>query len=193
MKVTLKKAAKLRNALSHTLDSVTQSATASLSVYTAPDKVTEAISAEKTRVLAQAERAERLEDALYWLRAEIGRVNHESGINWLLTSQKRLERRIGRLERFVGSGKPESPDVAIGKVSSARALIEKGEYGYRTPSDEVQVSVLSASDMEGFNRQLVEFRREWVQAGDEIEEKNHSHHISLSEEVVQLLKAEGIL
>jgi hypothetical protein len=188
MKITLRKAAVLQSAINDALKQIDIKSEVALTEFHKPeDEIVRAVSA----VQAGIQRRERLSQALYNIRYRVGLANHESGVNQNLTDVASLEKRIQFYSGLASKEVRESADVLAGKLRKISEQEAKSRiYGY---GDTVSTSVFAAEDIAGFKKTVSDLKKAKQQLQDTILELNVRTEITLSDEAVTMLQAEGLL
>lgn len=188
MKITLRKAAVLQNAINDALKQIDIKSEVALTEFHKPE---DEIARAAAEVTAGIQRRERLSHALYNIRYRVGQANHECGVNQNLTDVASLEKRIQFYSGLASKEVRESADVLAGKLRKISEQEAKSRiYGY---SDTVSTSVFTAEDIAGFKKTVSDLKKAKQQLQDSILELNVRTEIELSDEAVTMLQAEGLL
>jgi hypothetical protein len=188
MKITLRKANALQNAIQDHIKTIEISMTVSLNEFQNPG--VELTSARSNLVANDAKRAS-LTKALYKIRAQVGRANTEAGVADLLTDAAFIDKRLGHLKGLTESKVVESDAVIDGKLEKLRSQ-EKGSriYGY---SDTVDTGVLTADQIEGYKAEMRNLKKDKQSINDKVLELNVRTEIELDADTVSLLQAEQLV
>ena len=188
MKITLRKAAVLQNAINDVLKQIDIKSEIALTEFHKPeDEIVRAMAAVRTGI----QRRERLTHALYDIRQRVALANHESGVNGNLTAVAELEKQIQFYTGLSGKEVRESADVLAGKLRKIGEQEAKSRiYGY---GDTVSTSVFTAEDIAGFKKTVSDLKKAKQQLQDTILETNVRTEITLSDESVAALQAEGLV
>lgn len=188
MKITLRKASVLQNAINDALKQIDIKSEISLTEFHKPeDEIARAMAAVQTGI----QRRERLTHALYDIRRRVALANHDSGVNGNLTAVAELEKQIQFYTGLAGKEVRESADVLAGKLRKIGEQEGKSRiYGY---ADTVSTSVFTAQDIAGFKKTVSDLKKSKQQLQDTILESNVRTEITLSDESVVALQAEGLL
>ena len=188
MKITLRKAAVLQNAINDVLKQIDIKSEVALTEFHQPEvEITRAALEVKTNIL----RRERLNQALYDIRHRVSVANHESGVNQDLTAVASLEKQIQFYTGLAGKEVRESAEVLAGKLNKLLNAEAKSRiYGY---GDTVNTSVFTAEDIAGFKKTVSDLKKSKQQLQDSILELNVRTEVELNDTVVEILRAEGLI
>lgn len=188
MKITLRKAAVLQNAINDALKQIDIKSEIALTEFHQPE-------AEIARVAAEAknniQRRNLLNLALYSIRQGVSQANHSAGINSNLTAVAELEKQIQFYTGLAGKEVRESAEVLAGKLRKISEQEGKSRiYGY---GDTVNTSVFAAEDIAEFKKTVSQLKKSKQQLQDTILELNVRTEITINDETVSVLNAEGLL
>lgn len=191
MEVTLRKAHKLIEKLHGRLAMIQISGAAMLGIW-------ETQSAETQMAVARDQfdntiaHQFNLLDARQEIRNSIQTAN-SLYIDKLIAERKRKLDVVG-VYRHILSTVPRtaisSPDAADRKIKTLQDSATTSTYG---STDEVVVSLLSQSDIDGYTQTINRMQLEIEQIEDQLTTENASTKITLSQNVVATLKAEGLI
>lgn len=188
MKITLRKAAVLQNAINDALKQIDIKSEIALTEFHRPEDEI-ALAAAEAR--ANIQRRDALNRALYGIRHRVALANHDAGINSYLTEVAELEKQIQFYTGLAGKEVRESADVLAGKLRKMSEVEAKSRiYGY---GDTVNTSVFTAEDIAGFKKTVSDLKKRKQQLQDSILELNVRTEINLSDETVNVLRAEGLV
>lgn len=188
MKITLRKAAVLQNAINDALKQIDIKSEISLTEFHKPE---DEISRAVTEIRANIQRRSSLNSALYNIRQCVALANHEAGVNGNLTAVAELEKQIQFYTGLAGKEVRESADVLAGKLRKIGEQEGKSRiYGY---NDTVSTSVWTVEDIAGFKKTVNDLKKSKQQLQDLILELNIRTEIALNNETVTTLQAEGLL
>ena len=187
MKITLRKAAVLQNAINDALKQIEIKTEISLTEFHKPE---DEIARAAADVSAGIRRRDRLIGALLDIRQSVADANHNAGINENLTLVASLEKQIQFYTGLAGMEVRQSADVLAGKLRKIAESKSERLYGY---NDTVNTSVFTAEDIAGIKKTVSELKKSKQQLQDRILELNVRTEITLSDETVATLQAEGLL
>ena len=188
MKITLRKAAVLQNAINDALKQIDIKSEVALTEFHQPEAEIERARAEITRAI---DRRELLVKALYDIRQQVANANHAAGVNSNLTAVAALEKQIQFYTGLAGKEVRESADVLAGKLRKIGEQEAKSRiYGY---GDTVNTSVFTAEEIAKFKRDVADLKKSKQHLQDLILELNVRTEIELGTETVATLQAEGLI
>ncbi len=131
-------------------------------------------------------------DTQYELRRLIGLLNHSSGIAATLTERARLDASIKFLEKLVHQS---VSNVVETKEDIARQVIRRRQnppdrYGL---SDDIAVSLMTPEFGASVAQELALRKRQRMDVQDRLVALNLNTKVKLSDEIVDMLKSNGIL
>lgn len=188
MKITLRKASALQNAINDALKQINIKTEIALTEFHQPEGE---IERARAQVAEGVQRRARLNHALFDIRQRVAVANNDAGVNRNLTAVAELEKQIQFYTGLANKEVRESADVLAGKLRKMSEQEAKSRiYGY---GDTVNTSVLTAEDIAGFKKTASDLQKAKQQLQDTILETNVRTEITLSDESVQALQIEGLL
>jgi hypothetical protein len=192
MKITLRKASALQNAIQEAVKNIDITVKVELNEFELPGT---ALSTANLKLISADQRRTALTKALYTIRAQVGTANAECGINERLAKAAYVDKRIGQLTVLVSTEAVQDNMLVInGKVEKLK--VDKGEnsrrsiYGY---SDTVGTGVLSQAQVDAFKAEQLALKKDKQKLNDEVLELNVRTEIALSDETVAVLTSEGLV
>ena len=192
MKITLRKASALQNAIQEVVKNVDITVKVELNEFERPDV---ALETANLKLISADQRRTALTKVLYVVRAQVGTANAECGINERLAKAAYVDKRIGQLTALISSDAVQDSMLVInGKVDKLKA--DKGEnsrrsiYGY---SDTVSTGVLSQAQVDQFKAEQLALKKDKQKLNDEVLELNVRTEVALSDETVVVLTNEGLV
>ena len=192
MKITLRKASALQNAIQEVVKNVDITVKVELNEFERPDV---ALETANLKLISADQRRTALTKVLYVVRAQVGTANAECGINERLAKAAYVDKRIGQLTALISSDAVQDSMLVInGKVEKLKA--DKGEnsrrslYGY---SDTVSTGVLTQVQVDAFKAEQLALKKDKQKLNDEVLELNVRTEIALSDETVAVLTSEGLV
>ena len=188
MKITLRKANALQNAIQDHIKTIEVKTSISLNEFQVP---TAELACAREGVVANDVKRAKLTKALYRIRASVGRANTESGVADLLAEAAYIDKRLGHLKGLTESKAVETDVVLEGKLQKLREAESKSRiYGY---GDTVDTGVLTAEQIDGYKADMRDLKKEKQAINDKVLELNVRTEIELDAETVALLQAEQLV
>ena len=188
MKITLRKAAVLQNAINDALKQIDIKSEIALTEFHQPEAE---IARAANEVQVNIRRRNLLNSALYAIRQSVAQANHSAGVNSNLTAVAELEKQIHFYTGLASKEVRESADVLAGKLRKIGEQEAKSRiYGY---GDTVSTSVFTAEDIAGFKKTVSDLKKSKQQLQDLILELNVRTEIEINNETVAALQAEGLI
>ena len=188
MKITLRKAAVLQNAINDAIKQIDIKSEIALTEFHKPeDEIARAATEAKTNIA----RRDALNQALFAIRRALSKANYVSGVNDKLTDVAEVEKQIQYYTALAGKEARISADVLDGKLRKiAESKNESRLYGY---NDTVPTSVFTAEDIAGFKKVVAELKKSKQKIQDQILEFNVRNEVILDDATVNTLQTEGLL
>lgn len=190
MNITLRKANAIQNSINDTVKSIKVDLTVEINEF---QSVEDALNKANAELVKNDNRRQKLTMALYNIRALVGTANAASGIDTALAKAAFIDKRVGQLEELAKATEMTALDVIKGKVekiktrpADARASI----YGY---NDNVSTGVLSAEQIAQAKAEILNLKKSKQKINDDVLELNIKTEIPLSEDIVAILQAEGLV
>ena len=187
MKLTLRKANAIQNAINEMIKGLDLSTSLTLNEF---EGVEEQIQTVRDRFWTHAATRNKLTMALYEIRAKVAQANAESGINDHLANVAYLEKQISHNTMLAGKGAQTALRVLNGQVNKLKDVKEDG-FGYR--HNAVTTSIFTEEEIEDFRRTAADFKREKQRVQDALLELNVQTEITLNGETARLLEKADIL
>ena len=187
MKISLRKANAIQNAINETIKSIPTATAVRINEFQDPTLVTESA---RTEALKNIERKVELNNVLYDIRSTVKVANHTYGIDHKLNQVACLEKAIALVNTYASAEVRLDDSVVQGKL--ARMKTVKPEISFYR-EDEISTSVFTALDIVEFKERLSTLKKEKQKIQDDLLEANIRFEIELDESSIQLLTKEGIL
>lgn len=129
-------------------------------------------------------------DVLYDIRQKVSVANGTVGISEKLTEVARQEKLMGLYASLKDSDPTPPMEEVRGRLDKIRT---QGEDTYRYRADTVQVTALSASEIDDYSDTYKSLKRRVRELKDELLELNVSTTIDLDDKAVNVLKENGIV
>ena len=192
MKITLRKASALQNAIQEAVKNIDITVKVELNEF---EDARIAMGKANDKLISADQRRTALTKVLYVVRAQVGTANAESGINERLAKAAYVDKRIGQLNGLIGSDAVQDSIAVIeGKLEKLKAPesanSRRSLYGY---SDTVGTGVLSQAQVDAFKAEQLALKKDKQKLNDEVLELNVRTEIALSDETVAVLTSEGLV
>jgi hypothetical protein len=192
MQINLRKANAIQAEIRKAISGVKVENTVSVSEFTADVEV--AVNKAALEFTQALERKTALNNALFQIRAAVGRANAESGISDLLADIENLDAKIG-IQSIVATSTPRKEiteiNARIVKAKSAPADRSSMLYGDRLSS--VETTVATEQDINTAKAVLKSFKRDKQALSDKLLQLNVNTLIELTDPTKVTLTAEGII
>ena len=190
MKISLRKASALQNSINDLVKGLDFEVQVKINEFQVSEQE---ISRVATALCKNLERRENLLTALYQVRKAVSKANSEAGIDSKLADVALLEKQIQFYTGLAGNKVRDSHAVVEGRLEKIRN--DKSEsrrtlYGY---NDTVDTTVLNQEDLDGFRQRAAEAKKAKQKLQDEILELNVQTQITVDEQNVKALQAEGLI
>jgi hypothetical protein len=192
MKITLRKASALQNAIQEAVKNIEVTVKVELNEF---EDARLAMGKANDKLIQADQRRTALTKVLYVVRAQVGTANAECGINERLAKAAYIDKRIGQLTALVAAeAVQDSIAVIEGKLEKLKAPesanSRRSLYGY---SDTVGTGVLSQAQVDAFKAEQLALKKDKQKLNDEVLELNVRTEIALSDETVAVLTSEGLV
>ena len=190
MNITLRKASAIQNSIQEALKSIDPPKKIELNEF--QDVMAELEKANKD-VFESDARKQKLLLAMYNIRGLVGAANVSTSINMNLAKAAFIDKRIGQLEEISKQDPLGNIDVIKGKLDKIKNLKDEARsrvFGY---GDTVTTSVITKDQIAQAKAEILNLKKQKQKLNDEILELNIKTEIPLSDDVVETLKAEGLI
>ncbi len=189
MKITLRKANALQNSINEALRHIDVKTKVSLNEFQDAEGVLAVSAAEAKKNI---DRRVSLTNALYDIRAAVGKTNHIAGVDEKLTEVARIEKQIQLYSAYMGVEAREASAVIAGKLEKIRnnKNEQRSIYGY---SDTVDSGVFTAEDVAGFKSVVANLKKQKQTLQDAVLELNVRNEITLDNATAMTLADENLL
>ena len=190
MNISLRKANAIQASINDAIKSIKIEATVNLNEFQDP-----AVELKKANdvLFANDARRQKLLVSLYNIRGLVGAANSNCGIDLNLAKAAFIDKRIGQLEGLASQEAMADITVINGKldkIKNGKDETRRTIYGY---SDTVPSSVLSQAQIDQVKAEVLNLKKQKQKLNDEILELNIKTEVPLTDEVVAVLQAEGLL
>ena len=188
MNISLRRAAALQNSIQEVLRGIVLDVNVKLNEFQDAERV---IQDRQTQLTQALRRRDHLIAAVYQIRGAVGDANYTAGINSRLTEIARLDKSIQDYQNLAAGAPRQASEVIEGQLQKLRASRpEPRMYGYDST---VETTILRPEDIQQYQRQVQELRRQRQRLQDEILELNVRTEISLSPETLETLRDQDLV
>ena len=189
MKLTLRKANALQNAIQDHLKTIDVATSISLNEF---QNHGVELNQARNQLVANDQRRADLTMALYAIRGQVGRANAACGVSDQLARAAYIDRRIGHLKGLAESSAVESDMVIGGKLDKIRN--DKGERGaFYGRTDTVTTGVLTQEQIDQYKADMSALKKEKQTINDRVLELNIRTEIELIDDVCNILVREQLI
>jgi len=188
MKISLRKANALQNAIQDHVKTIEVSTSISLNEFQNPEFE---LTAARNQLMANDQIRYKLTRALYSIRAQVGKANSDSGVSALLADAAFIDKRLAQLRSLTESTKAEGMDVIKGKLR--KIAEDKGERRMYMRDESVTTGVLTDVQIENYQAEMRVWKKEKQSINDKVLELNVRTEIELDEQVVDILTTQGLV
>ena len=188
MKITLRKASALQNAINETLKGLEVTTTITVDEFQNPADVIFAARAEAEKAFV---RKTALLDVLYTIRKDVAAANAGAGITDLLAEVAQLEKRIQLQGQLAGATAQLEGTVLEGRLNRLR---EGGaEARLYRHSNGVETGVFTTDEIASAKAELADLKKRKQALQDRLLELNVGTSVNLTEKSVIVLQQEGLV
>jgi hypothetical protein len=190
MKITLRKANALQLAIGEAVKNVNIETDVKINEFQVGEFE---IARVATEFRANVARRTELITAMYDIRKAVSTANAGAGVDVKLADVAMLEKQVQFYNGLASKKVRESAAVVEGQLNKLRESKDDSRrsiYGYASTVD---TSVLGAEDIRGFRTAAAEAKKAKQKLQDELLEINVRTEITLAQDTVQFLTAEGLL
>lgn len=188
MKITLRKASALQNAINETLKGLEVITTVTVDEFQTPNSVIAVARAEANKVFV---RKTALLDVLYAVRKDVAAANAGAGITDLLAEVAQLEKRIQLQGQLANATAQLEGTVLDGRLARLRESTSETRL-YRS-SNGVETGVFTSDEIASAKAELADLKKRKQALQDRLLELNVSTSVELSEKSVIVLQQEGLV
>lgn len=189
MQITLRKANAIQNAIHEAIRSIDIKLNLELNEF---QDVSTVLAEANSQLYANDARREALLLALYNIRGLVGVANSSSGIDLNLAKAAFLDKRIIQLEDITKVPAATELAVLTGKLDKIRTRVTD-ENRYGMSRDTVVTTIVSQEQIDAAKDAIKQLKKQKLALTDQVLELNIKTEIPLTDDVVNTLKAEGIL
>lgn len=190
MNISLRKANAVQNSINDAIKSIKIDVNVNINEFQDP-----AVELKRANDLlfANDARRQKLLMALYNIRGLVGAANASSGIDLNLAKAAFIDKRISQIESLASQEAMTDLTVIVGKLEKIKNFKDEARsriYGY---GDTVSSSVLTQAQIDQIKAEVLNLKKQKQKLNDEILELNIRTEIPLTDEVVAILKEEGLI
>lgn len=189
MNITLRKANALQNAIQDHIKTIEVKTSVSINEFQAPGGE---MSRALDTVVSNDRRRADLTEALYKIRALVGKQNVYVGVSDHLARAAYVDKRIAQLKTLAESSVAENLDVINGKLDKIRN--DKSDRGgFYGRQDSVETGVFTTAQIDGFKAEMQALKKEKQTINDKILELNIRTELNVDGDTAALLQREGLI
>lgn len=189
MKINLRKSNVLQLAIQDALKGIKFTTDATINEFQDAERK---ISELKAKFMADNQRHTALTESLYEIRKAVGQANHSAGVAVKLADIAVCDKQIQTYTELANKAVRENAEVVEGKLNKIRNRKEDARSVYYSDST-VDTSIFSVEDIAEFRATVIRAKKEKQRLQDELLDINVRTEITLSDQVVGTLTAEGLL
>ena len=188
MKITLRKANALQNAIQDHIKTIEVNTSVALNEFQNPQPV---LSTARDTLVANDNRRASLTMVMYAIRGLVGKMNAVSGVSDELARAAYIDKRLGHLKGLTESTVVEAEAVIDGKLQKLRDSKEQrhGFYG----NDNVTTGVLTQAQLDQYKVDMSALKKEKQSINDKVLELNIRTEIELTDDLVKILQSEQLV
>jgi hypothetical protein len=190
MKITLRKANALQLAIGEAVKNISIETDVKINEFQNGEVEILRVAAEFQENLV---RRDRLVEAMYEIRKSVSVANSAAGVDGKLADVARFEKHVQFYNGLASKKVREDAVVVAGQLNKLRESKDDSRrsiYGYASTVD---TSVLTAEDIRSFRSAAATAKKAKQKLQDELLEINVRTEITLAQDAVQFLTAEGLL
>jgi hypothetical protein len=190
MKITLRKANALQIAIGEAVKNISVETDVKINEFQVGEAEIARVASEFRENLA---RRTQLVNAMYAIRKAVSTANAGAGVDVKLADVAMLEKQVQFYNGLAGKKVREDAAVVEGQLNKLRESKDDSRrsiYGYASTVD---TSVLTAEDIRSFRTAAATAKKSKQKLQDELLEINVRTEITLAQDTVQFLTAEGLL
>lgn len=189
MKINLRKSNVLQLAIQDALKNIKFVTDASINEFQDAEVK---ISGMKDKFIADVRRHTALTQSLYEIRKAVSQANHAVGVDIKLADVAICDKQIQTYSELAAKSVRESAEVVAGQMAKIRNRKDDARSLYYSES-KVDTSIFTQDDIDGFRAHVSQAKKQKQQLQDELLDMNVRTEITLSEQVISTLTAEGLL
>ena len=190
MNITLRKANTIQNSITETIRSIKIDTMLEINEF---QNVEEELQRANNTLMINDGRRQKLLLSFYNIRGLVATANAQSGIDLALTKAAFIDKRIGQLEELASLNPITSLDVIKGKLEKIKNRKDESRASLYGRDDTVNTSVVALEQIEQAKAEVKSLKKQKQKINDEVLELNIKTEIPLSEDVVAILTAEGLI
>jgi hypothetical protein len=188
MKISLRKANALQLAITETISGISFNTDVEITEFEIPQEV---IATRHSEFIANIARRDELNDALYDVRKLVSNANHSSGIDGLLNTIARIEKKVQVVSSLAKQRPMIDEKIMLGKLEKIRT--QASDQPFYGQESSVKTSIVSQADLDKFKSDTAFFKKQKQALQDTLLELNVRTELELDEKTVTVLKTEQLL
>jgi hypothetical protein len=190
MKINLRKASALQNAIQETMRGIAVNLEVKINEFQTPETV---LNQKAEEVMIADSRRNDLLVALYSVRAQVNIANAQSGVSDRLARAAYTDKRIEQLGVFASAENRDDIEVIKGKLEKIKTRPSDSRASLYGHHDDVTTGVLPREALDQIKAVLRDMKKQKQRINDEILELNVRTEVELSPEVVAILEREKLV
>lgn len=190
MKITLRKANALQNAITEAIRNVKIETSVSINEF---EDVAGKLLKSNTALFEADKRRSDLLMAQFAIRGLVGVANATSGVDAKLTQAAYIDKRIGQLSELVNSQPQTDINVIIGKLEKIRNRKEESRASLYGRDEDVTTCVATADQLADAKKLVQDLKKQKQKINDEVLELNVRTEVDMADDVVAILRAENLV
>ncbi len=190
MQITLRKANALQSSIVDAIKQIKIQTSVSINEFEQPESK---IASANNELFINDQRRSDLLLAQFSIRGLVGAANATSGIDAKLTQAAYIDKRTAQLSELVSADKQIEISVIKGKLDKIRNRKDESRASLYGRDDDVITPVQTADQLSSVKGLLLDLKKQKQKLNDEVLELNVRTEITLTDEVVAILKAENLI
>lgn len=188
MELNLRKARKLESKIATYVAAMSLASAVKIRVLSSKEERSDAIATARKELFEQIEKRNALIQIRFEIRKAIGDANQAVGINTLINRREETQNLLQNVATLEAVDYQEIDDTVL----SRKASVETGSSN-RYDGTSFTANVATKGDLDRLSNYRTELTKELEDLEDQLAQKNLGTKITLSEEVVSLLRPVGLL
>jgi len=188
MKVSLRKANDIQQAIHSAIGKIFPSAVMTISIH--EEHLPEAVEKAQKHTIDAIESSERLNAIRYDIRKAIANANASYGIEDLIVEHAKIKSSLSRLSKLV-DGSPYPGHRAAGLIVASEKTKSAGNYYHG--SETVSIGILGEETIAAIRQTCLDLTRRHTEIADELLTLNVKTEITISDGDYKYLRDEGVI
>jgi len=190
MQITLRKANALQSSILEAMKNIKIETLVTINEFETPEVK---LGTANTNLFVNDQRRSDLLLAQFSIRGLVGAANATSGIDAKLTQAAYIDKRMSQLTELVSADKQMDLSVIKGKLDKIRNRKEESRASLYGRDDDVTTPVQTEEQLASVKNLMLDLKKQKQKLNDEVLELNVRTEISLTDEVVSILKKENLI